>query len=330
MNQIEPLLSIIVPVYNAELYLKRCVRSIQNQLWKNFELILVDDGSSDQSGILCDQLSKEDRRIRVIHKKNGGAASARNVGLDIASGDYIGFVDSDDWISQEMYERLFDLMRKFEADIACCGIRYLSIDNRTERYINNNLDDFMVLDTEQALVEYLKYKNISSGVVDKLYRKFVFEKNRFHEGITHEDALIVPRCISCAKKIVYSAEPMYQCFLSPDSVSRRSFSLNRFDRIYVWKLNVDFFAQYHPEVLQTAKVLLVYAYLDVIHEAGKDKKYIKERIRAKNELDKFLHDNSDLRFNINTQLKLKAYNIGLSFYDLVCNINDFICRRINT
>ena len=116
-----PIISIIVPVYNVESYLERCINSILNQTFKNFELILVDDGSTDKSGEICDSFAGYDKRIRVIHKKNGGLSSARNVGLDVSIGKYIGFVDSDDWIDEFMYEKLYRNMIKTKSDIVICN-----------------------------------------------------------------------------------------------------------------------------------------------------------------------------------------------------------------
>lgn len=117
------LISIIVPVYMAEKYLNRCIESILCQTYKNFELILVDDGSPDTSGDLCDYWAGQDSRVKVIHKENGGASSARNCGLKIAKGKYIAFVDSDDWLEPNMYEQLYKLLEENKAQMAICGMR---------------------------------------------------------------------------------------------------------------------------------------------------------------------------------------------------------------
>ena len=118
----EDLISIIVPVYNVEKYLHRCVSSILQQTYSKFEVILVDDGSKDASGRICDVFASKDERVRVIHKENGGLSSARNAGLDIANGKYIGFVDSDDYIENDMYEIMYNALIKNNVDIACVGI----------------------------------------------------------------------------------------------------------------------------------------------------------------------------------------------------------------
>lgn len=117
-----PKISIIVPVYNVEKYLEKCVRSILAQTFTDFELILVDDGSPDSSGAMCDQFAEQDQRVKVIHKENGGLSDARNAGIEIATGEYLGFVDSDDYIADDMYELLYTNIVKEDADLSICGI----------------------------------------------------------------------------------------------------------------------------------------------------------------------------------------------------------------
>ena len=116
-----PLLSVIIPVYNVEDYVARCVDSVLNQTYGNLEVILVDDGAKDSSGDICDTLALKDSRVRVIHKENGGLSSARNVGLDMATGEYITFVDSDDWLEADGYEHLMELMERYQVKLVCGG-----------------------------------------------------------------------------------------------------------------------------------------------------------------------------------------------------------------
>ena len=123
------LISIIIPVYNVEQYLSRCIDSVINQTYKNLEIILIDDGSTDDSGEICDEYALKDNRIKVMHKQNGGVSSARNEGLDISKGNYIGFIDSDDFIEKDMYEFLYDLLTKNNCDISCCN-KFIFKDNK--------------------------------------------------------------------------------------------------------------------------------------------------------------------------------------------------------
>ena len=119
------LISVIIPVYKVERYLPRCIDSILSQTYKNIELLLIDDGSPDSSGDICDEYAEKDPRVRMFHKENGGVSSARNLGLDEAKGDYIGFVDSDDYIAPGMYEKLVELIEDNNADIAVCRSSYI-------------------------------------------------------------------------------------------------------------------------------------------------------------------------------------------------------------
>ena len=121
-------ISVVVPVYNVEQYLEKCVNSIINQTYKNLEIILVDDGATDKSGKLCDELAKLDNRIMVYHKKNGGLSDARNYGVERATGDYIGFVDGDDYIDAEMYEKLYEAIKKENVDVAECNLKIIYSD----------------------------------------------------------------------------------------------------------------------------------------------------------------------------------------------------------
>src|SRR5699024_3764138 len=116
-------ISIIIPIYGVEKYIDRCVNSVVNQTYRNLEIILVDDGSPDNCPSICDEWAKKDRRIKVIHKKNGGLSDARNVGMNSATGELIGFIDSDDWVCEEMYQLLYENMKQNDSDISACGVK---------------------------------------------------------------------------------------------------------------------------------------------------------------------------------------------------------------
>ena len=133
MSRNDSLISIIVPVYNVEQYLSRCVDSLVNQTYHNIEIILVDDGSPDRSGEICDEYAKKDKRVKVIHQSNGGLSDARNTALDIAKGDYLMFVDSDDWIEPTMYEEMLSFMEKEQLDLVECGINLVT-NNISNKY----------------------------------------------------------------------------------------------------------------------------------------------------------------------------------------------------
>ena len=188
------LISVIVPVYNVEQYLESCIKSIVEQTYQNLEIILVDDGSNDRSGKICDQWASMDCRIKVIHKVNGGAASARNCGLDNATGDYIGFVDSDDYIDKSMYEILLDAILTSNKKISCCLTNFVFANGsiKSDRMIKNTN---RVMDSKEAIDECF-YKRIGNAVWCKLHEKSVFKDIRFPvERISEDYPIIIPSII---------------------------------------------------------------------------------------------------------------------------------------
>ena len=203
-----PLISVIVPVYNTEKYLHRCVDSIINQTYQNLEIILVDDGSTDSSGCICDEYAKKDERIKVIHKENAGQGVARNIALEYASGEYVGFVDSDDWIDPRMYQTLYTYAVKDQSDIVVCG-RYLYWDDR-EKQPMFHLANPVVYSGREALVRLLIYDGIDSALCDKLCKKSLFKNICFPlERYICEDVDVVYKLLERAKQITHCGEGLY-------------------------------------------------------------------------------------------------------------------------
>ena len=198
MSGREPKISVIVPVYKVEPYLRKCLDSIVNQTYRNLQIILVNDGSPDKCGAICDEYAAGDRQIEVVHQENGGLSAARNTGLKLANGDYIGFVDSDDWIELDMYEYLLANALKYQADIAVCG--------RVERYktysVPRNCANVRVLDTEMALELLLRDAEVQNCVWDKLWRRELFDNIRFPVGRTFEDIAVAYKLFAKAEKVV--------------------------------------------------------------------------------------------------------------------------------
>ena len=219
-------ISIIVPVYEVEKYLKRCVDSILCQTFCDIEVILVDDGSSDNCGFICDEYAKQDKRVKVIHKQNGGLSSARNAGLDIATGDYIGFVDSDDWIHPQMYEYLYNCALKYNLDIMTCCFEKTELCNLENCSMHN---DFCVAEQYNSK-EFLdtlnldKFYQFSPSVCSKLYKKEIFKDLRFIEGKIFEDTIIMIPTLLRAHKIGYTDKILYYYFSNRQgSIMNRNF-----------------------------------------------------------------------------------------------------------
>ena len=214
-------ISIIVPVYKVEQYLNRCMESLVNQTYKNIEIILVDDGSPDNCPQLCEDYAKQDSRIKVIHKENGGLSDARNVALDNITGEYVTFVDSDDWVETDFIETLYTNARREKADISIIGYT-LVWDNGGKKRITQD-DEYYVFDTETAIRELLKQRKFSCMVCQKLYKKKIFDAVRFPVGKLYEDVAVSLPTFLMAEKVVVSGKSRYNYYQRSDSIVNSKF-----------------------------------------------------------------------------------------------------------
>lgn len=231
------LISIIIPVYNVEKYLDRCMDSIINQTHKNLEIILVDDGSTDSSGIICDKYLQKDKRIKVIHKENGGLSSARNAGLKKATGDYIGFVDSDDWVSQDFYSYLYNLIIKYNAGIAMCdyfitdGFGIPEIEKEEIKELNNN--DLM------NLFFRTKGERSNSSVWNRLYKKEIINDVQFPDGYVNEDVFFSYFVFLKTERAILSNLSKYNYFINNQGITRGALRNQDTNLYYVWDRVVE-------------------------------------------------------------------------------------------
>ena len=234
-------LSIIVPVYKVEKQLEQCIRSILNQSFTNFELILVDDGSPDKCGEICDEYEKKDKRIKVIHKKNGGLSDARNAGLDIAKGKYIGFVDSDDIIHPEMYERMYNFINKYNVDIVQCKFKkFKSIEdiNKLSNINNTNIEYYT---SKEAIMDMIDNNKINVNTWNKLYKRELFENERFPKGKIHEDEFLTYKLMYKSNKVAYINEELYYYYQNDNGIMNGSNLIKRLDRIEALEERSNFF-----------------------------------------------------------------------------------------
>lgn len=215
------MISVIIPVYNVEKYIDRCVTSIVNQTYKHLEIILVDDGSTDQSGKICDNWKMKDSRILVIHKSNHGVSSARNRGLRLAKGQFISFIDADDWIDLDMYEKLIKYMNNNNADIGICG--YIKESNTLIKD-NFKKTGARLVSREDAIIEIFRYENnkvpksFSWEICDKIFTKEMLSNLNFDESIYNgEDMLFCWLAFKNAKKIAYLPLYSYHYFMRESS-----------------------------------------------------------------------------------------------------------------
>ncbi len=215
------LISVIVPVYNVEKYIKKCIESIINQTYVNLEIIIINDGSTDESGRICDEIKTYDSRIKVFHKKNGGLSSARNYGMNKATGNYYVFVDSDDWIKNTMIEKLYSALIKNNAEIVCCG-RIIIDDkgNKKEVCIEEN----MSFTCKEIIEKTVFDNNIGVAAWGKIYHKSLFEEIVFPNGEIHEDVAIIYKLFYKCNKIyaINSAEYYYRN--NPKGISKSQYT----------------------------------------------------------------------------------------------------------
>lgn len=240
------LLSVVVPVYKVEAYLNRCVESIVNQTYTKLEIILVDDGSPDRCPELCDEWAKRDSRIRVIHKENGGLSDARNTGIAAATGEYLAFVDSDDYVGFQMYETMIDAMKRTGVGIACCG-RYVVKDGKEQ--IVHNMDHEYIFTSMEAVRELLIGGCVEESVCDKVYRRDLFQGLCFPVGEINEDIVIMPELLDRSQGVVHVAKPFYYYWQEGTSITRGVYSPNK--RVILRHLDAieNYLHRVYPELL---------------------------------------------------------------------------------
>ena len=217
-----PKISVIVPVYNVEQYIVRCVDSILSQTFSDFDLVLIDDGSPDNCGTICDSYAKQDTRINVLHKENGGLSEARNVGLDWvfshSNSEWITFIDSDDWVHPQYLEALYYSILDTECCVAVCNFSEVYREKPGYSFYNNSS---IILDSEKLFCEKRKIAVIACC---KLYKKGLFSEIRFPPGKIHEDVFVTYKLLFACKKIVYIERDLYFYFQNPDSITKRMWS----------------------------------------------------------------------------------------------------------
>lgn len=308
-----PAISVIVPVYKVEKFISKCIESILNQTFRDFELILVDDGSPDNSGVICDEYAKKDSRIKVIHKKNGGLADARNVGLEASTGSFIGFVDSDDYIAEDMYEKLYTSCIMKNAEISVCG-RYNVYENHaTETF---SLNQNQVWNSKEAISNLLVWNYIDSSACDKLFRRDLFSTLRFPIGKYNEDVFIMVKLFDRAERIVHIGESKYYYFHRNDSITTELFSEKKLDLLDASGEVYRFVIDKYPDLSKRAlsyKLLGIINVLIMIEESDSRQ----DLAQLKYELS------SQLRSNAVFTLTNKFYSYNIKLKALLLMIDKY-------
>lgn len=236
----EELITIIVPVYKVEDYLDKCVNSLLNQTYKNLEIILVDDGSPDRCGEMCDEYAKIDNRVKVIHKENGGLSDARNAGIEVANGQYLAFLDSDDWVHEEFVEKLYRLIKETESNLAICNFVKTSGEDITPDFSDVEIHELSNIEALEKLAGefYLQFV-VAWG---KLYHKDLFDLVRYPVGKVHEDEYVAHKILYKTNKVVYTTEQLVYYRQRQDSITGSGYKIkNRIDALEALMERADFY-----------------------------------------------------------------------------------------
>lgn len=312
------LISVIVPVYNVEKYLSQCIESLINQTYANLEILLIDDGSTDKSGKLCDKYAKKDNRITVIHKKNGGSASAKNEGLNCAKGEYLAFVDSDDFVEIDAYQYMVSQLEKEKADIIQCSFRDVFVNEQIDRIINESERSF---DSSEYLRQYTM--DWTCGLLwDKLYKRNLFKDIRFEEGHIIDDEFFTYQGVMNAKKIIRSYKIVYNYRKRKSSVMMLETSRQKivWDKLEYLNMRKEKVISKYPELQSIFEL----NYISMMFILADDKGITEESFQEiKRMLKRYLQ--GEKAFKISLRMKFQIYK--LIYLNPKKKINSNLVRR---
>lgn len=297
----EKLVSVIIPAYNIEDYIGRCLDSVLSQTYKNLEILVVDDGSSDCTGEILDDYEKKDQRIRVIHKENGGVSSARNIGIEAATGDYIGFVDGDDLMEPEMYKTLVNLLKEENADIAHCGYQMVFPD-RVDYY--HNTKNRKVQTREEGLKDLLSGEMIEPALYNKLYKKELFDGIHLDETLKiNEDLEVNYRLFKKSKKSVYYDVPLYSYIIRKNSATGSNTLIRKNEDSFKVLQQIKNDCKNKTDIYPIAYRRYIYLLMVICRMRTDQKEYQK----AKRDILKTELKTKDFKQHISSKLRLMSY-----------------------
>lgn len=282
----ESLISIVVPIYNVEKYLNRCVDSILNQTYRDIEIILVDDGSPDRCGSICDEYQKRDTRIKVIHKKNGGLSDARNAGIKMAHGEYITCIDSDDFISPFFLENLWTAMKKSKCEIATSWFVDYYEGDKIPKAQKLDIKDIQVLNREKFYERLLYQDGVEVSAWGKLYKSNLFQGVEYPVGKLYEDIPTTYLLVEKTTRIAVIPNVDYFYFQRKTSIAQATFSIKKMDAIRHMDDFRDFITTNYPPLKKAAKCRYFSTVCNIIFQI-KDTKYENERIMLWKEIIKY-------------------------------------------
>ena len=307
--------SVIIPVYNAEKYIERCIDSVVNQTYKNIEILLIDDGSSDNSPAICDNWAKNDSRIIVFHQQNSGVSAARNKGIELSIGDYISFVDSDDFIAENTIEKAVTAVDKNDADIVCFGVYRV---NESEKIIESteNIEEKTV-SSKEALLDLSRGK-LHDYPCNKLYKRKLFDNIRYPVGKTFEDIATTYKLFLNSAKITYLPQELYFYRRRKGSIIHNMSSTSLNDLFVFRKQRYDDLKLKYPEIAEACFDMTAISALN-FYDASLWNSVNKNSL---NEAIKFLKTNSEKASKINSKIKL--YIISPFLYNIYRKTKHFI------
>ncbi len=307
-------ISVIVPIYNNEKHLENCLKSLGEQSYENIEFILIDDGSTDMSSEICKYFCSKDSRFKYLIQSNSGVSQARNRGLEIASGNLIGFCDGDDWVEPDIYECLYDLMQSNDAEIAICGY-YLEKSSSIK--INGTLDEIKVMSPDKA-IELTLQDNVMGGFLwNKLFNRSKLGEFRLDSKIhIYEDLLLVCELYGKSNTIIFKNAPKYHYVQNFNSAIHKSFSQREWSRMDSCKRIIEICERNYPNSLETARKNYVCSLLIIINKLTESKSLsktyfseIKDEIKRQGkDIKKLLSKKSRFEYNI-VMLSRRAYII---------------------
>lgn len=314
-----PLITIVIPVYNVENYLHKCVNSVINQTYSNLEIILVDDGSPDKCGQICDEYKKKDNRIKVIHKKNGGLSDARNAGIDIAKGKYISFIDSDDYVDIDYIEFLYNQISKYNVSISICSHRVLY---DTGKIIEKQTNEVSLLDSKKVLERILYDEGIDLSAWAKLYDINLFKDIRYPKGRLYEDSATTYLLIDKSNKIAIASKSKYNYVIRRNSITNNKFTIKKMDLIISTEEMANYIVKKYPDLKSAADRRVMYSYLSTLSQLANAKEY---QLNEKNKIMTYIKANryrvlKDNRVPKRDKLALITTLLGYSTYKMIWSI----------
>lgn len=319
-----PLISVIVPVYKVESYLHRCVDSIKNQTYANLEILLVDDGSPDKCGLICDEYSKQDKRIRVIHKENGGLSDARNAALDVMQGEYVTCIDSDDFVSKYYVENLYIAIKEMNCDISASWfVNYYEGDKIPETSLVKK-SEIKKLTRIEAYKKMLYQDGFEISAWGKLYRSSLFQGIRYPFGKLYEDIPTTYRLMEHTNKIAVISQRDYYYFQRKESIAQSDFSVKKMDGVNHMNNLRQFMTDNYPELAKAAECRYFSTVCNILFLIKDKNENKKERKELWSEIKKYRKS-----VMLNSEGRKKA-RIGAAISYLGYDVMSMIYNKVRT